>query len=319
MTNHLSRRLFLQAGSASAFSPALLFETQIMNAKPSNFPIGLQLYTVGAEMENDPAGTLKQVAAAGYTHVELSPMTKMSPKDLRKALDGVGLKNPSGHYLLPDLMSNLAQKMEAAKELGEEFMIVTVPWVADPSRLKKDPGQGQMEFFMSVLNSLTLDDWKWNADQFNKIGEQTKKAGLQLGYHNHNFEFKSYGDTTGYDEFLRLTDPDLVKLELDCGWVTVAGKDPLAYLHKYPDRYRLLHIKDFKKGFTPRTTIMDKGPNPPVPTELGRGSIDYSAIFKAAHDAKVQEFLVEQEPPFVEMPALEAIKVDYQYVHKLMA
>ena len=290
-----------------------------MNAKPFNFPIGLQLYTVGAEMEKDPAGTLRQVAAIGYSHVELSPMSKMSTKDLRKALDGVGLKNPSGHYLLPDLISNLQQKMEAAKELGEEYMIVTVPWVAGLSRFKKDPAQGQMEFFISVLNGLTLDDWKWNADQFNKIGEQTKRAGLQLGYHNHNFEFKSYGDTTGYDEFLRLTDPDLVKLELDCGWVSVAGKDPLAYLSKYPDRYRLLHIKDFKKGFTPRTTLMDKSPNAPVPTELGRGAIDYSPIFKAAHHAKVQEFFVEQEPPFVEMPALEAIKVDYQYLHRLEA
>jgi sugar phosphate isomerase/epimerase len=221
--------------------------------------------------------------------------------------------------MLPDLMSSLPQKMEAAKELGEEYMIVTVPWVAELSRFKKDPAQSQMEFLLGVLNALTLDDWKWNAEQFNKIGEQTKKAGLQLGYHNHNFEFKSFGDTTGYDEFLRLTDPELVKLELDCGWVTVAGKDPVAYLNRYPDRYRLLHIKDFKKGFTPRTTLMDKGPNPPVPTELGRGTIDYSTIFKAAKKAKVHEFFVEQEPPFVEMPALEAIKVDYAYLRNLSA
>ncbi len=290
-----------------------------MNAKPLNFPIGLQLYTVGAEMEKDPVGTLKQVAASGYTQVELSPMSKITTKELRKALDGVGLKNPSGHYLLQELMSDLPRKMDAAKELGEEYMIVTVPWVADLSRFKQAPGQGQMEFFMGVLNALTLDDWKWNAEQFNKIGEQTEKAGLQLGYHNHNFDFKPFGETTGYDEFLRLTDPELVKLELDCGWVTVAGKDPVAYLREYPQRYRLLHIKDFKKGFTPRTMLMGKGPNPPVPTELGRGTIDYRPIFKAAHEAKVRAFFVEQEPPFVEMPALEAIKVDYEYIHKLQA
>jgi len=288
-----------------------------MNANPLNLQIGLQLYTVGAEMEKDPVGTLKQVAVTGYKHVELSPLSKMSSKDLRKALDDVGLKNPSGHYLLADLMSDLPKKMEAAKELGEEYMVVTVPWVADLSRFKKEAGQGQMEFFLAVLNGLTLDDWKWNAEQFNRIGEQTKKAGLQLAYHNHNFDFKSYGDTIGYDEFLRLTDPNLVKLELDCGWVTVAGRDPIAYLTKYPDRYRLLHIKDFKKGFTPRTSLMDKGPNAPVPTELGRGSIDYSTIFKAAQNAKVQEYFVEQEPPFVDMPALEAIKVDYKYIHDL--
>jgi len=312
-----SRRLFLQAGSAAAFGTTLLFDMQTTDAKPLNLPIGLQLYTVSAEMEKDPVGTLKQVAATGYTQVELSPLSKITTKDLRKALDELGLKNPSGHYLLQDLMSDLPRKMEAAKELGEEYMIVTVPWVADLSRFKQAPGQGQMEFFLGVLNALTLDDWKWNAEQFNKIGEQTKKAGLQLGYHNHNFDFKPLGETTGYDEFLRLTDPELVKLELDCGWVTVAGRDPLAYLRKYPQRYRLLHIKDFKKGFTPRTTLMDKGANPPVPTELGRGVIDYRPIFEAAHKAKVAALFVEQEPPFTEMPALEAIKVDYAYIHKL--
>jgi sugar phosphate isomerase/epimerase len=244
-------------------------------------------------------------------------MTKISSKDLRKALDDDGLKNPSGHYMLPDLMVNLHQKMDAAKELGEEYMIVTIPWVADVSRFRKTPGEGEMEFYLNLLNHLSLDDWKWNAEQFNKIGEETKKAGLQLGYHNHNFEFKSFGDTTGYDEFLRLTDPQLVKLELDCGWMTVAGKDPVTYLDKYPDRYRLLHIKDFKKGFAPTTTLMDKNPNAPVPTELGRGAIDYTRIFKAAQHAKIRAYFVEQEPPFVEMPALEAIKVDYQYLKAL--
>ena len=89
-----------------------------MNAKPLNFPIGLQLYTVGADMEKDPVGTLKQVAATGYTQVELSPMSKITAKELRKALDGVGLKNPSGHYLLQDLMSDLPRKMEAAISMG---------------------------------------------------------------------------------------------------------------------------------------------------------------------------------------------------------
>jgi sugar phosphate isomerase/epimerase len=165
---------------------------------------------------------------------------------LKKALDDAGLTNSSGHYLLPDLMDKLEQNIDAAKQLGQEYMVVTVPWVADPSRFNSNPDQ--MAFFLSILQKLTLDDWKWNAEQFNKVGEQVKKAGLQLGYHNHNFEFKSYGSTTGYDEFIRLTDPNLVKLELDCGWMTVAGYDPVAYLTKYPERYRLLHIKDFHKA-----------------------------------------------------------------------
>jgi sugar phosphate isomerase/epimerase len=196
-------------------------------------------------------------------------------------------------------------------------MVVTVPWVADPSKVKSNPPGDQIAFFLALIQSLTLDDWKWNAEQFNRVGEQVKKAGLQLGYHNHNFEFKSYGTTTGYDEFIRLTDPDLVKLELDCGWMTVAGHDPGAYLTKYPERYRLLHIKDFHKGFTPTTKLADQGPNAPVPTELGRGAIDYRKIFSAASKGQIRALFVEQEPPFTEMPALEAIKVDYRYLKNL--
>ena len=312
-----SRRTFLQTAASAA--AASLLETSPMTATPLNLPIGLQLYTVGDDMTRDPAGTLKAVAAAGYKNVELSPLAKMSPKELKKVLDDNGLKNPSGHYMLPDLLSSLQSKVDFAKELGEEYMVITVPWVADPSRIKADPQKDQLAFFLALINHLTLDDWKWNADQFNKVGEQVKKAGLQLGYHNHNFEWKTYGGVTGYDEFLRLTDPALVKLELDCGWATVAGQDPAAYLTKYPNRYRLLHIKDFKKGFTARTTLMDNTPGSPVPTELGRGAIGYGKIFAAAKKANIRAYFVEQEPPFTEMPALEAIKVDIGYLRNLKA
>ena len=172
-----------------------------------------------------------------------------------------------------------------------------------------------MEMFRAMLNGLTLDDWKWNADQFNQVGGKIKKAGLQLGYHNHNFEFRKIGDTTGYDEFLRLTDPDLVCLQLDCGWMSVAGLDPVAYLNRYPRRYRLLHIKDFKKGFTP-TQQLGAGENAPVPTELGRGYIDYRKIFAATKKGQIRSIFVEQEPPYKEMPALDAIKVDYAYLNQ---
>jgi sugar phosphate isomerase/epimerase len=307
-----SRRSFLKTAAAlTALGP------HDMNAKVMNAPIGLQLYTVGKEMDADPFGTLKQVAAVGYKNVELSPMGKTPLQDLKKGLDDAGLTNSSGHYLLPDLMTKLDQNISAARQLGQEYMIVTVPWVADPSRFKSNAGGDEMALFLAVLNSLTLDDWKWNAEQFNRVGEQVKKAGLQLGYHNHNFEFKSYGSTTGYDEFIRLTDPNLVKLELDCGWMTVAGHDPIAYLTKYPDRYRLLHIKDFRKGFRPTTKLMDQGPNAPVPTELGRGAIDYRRIFEIASKGQIRGIFVEQEPPFTEMPALEAIKVDYNYLKNL--
>ncbi len=98
-----------------------------MNANPLGFSIGLQLYTVEKEMEEDPAGTLKRVAAVGYKEVETSPFSKISTQDLRKLLDDAGLKSPSGHHLLPDLQIKLQEKIDRAKELGQEYMVVTVP------------------------------------------------------------------------------------------------------------------------------------------------------------------------------------------------
>src|SRR5215471_1053511 len=170
-----SRRTFLQSAACGITVSLLESSCMKLNAAPPNLPIGLQLYTVGHEMDSDPAATLKAVAAAGYTHVELSPLSKTPPKELKKMLDDNGLKNPSGHYLLPDLMARLPEMLELAHLFGQEFMIVTVPWVADPSRFKPDPQGGQFALFMAVISGLTLDDWKWNADQFNKLGEQIKK------------------------------------------------------------------------------------------------------------------------------------------------
>jgi sugar phosphate isomerase/epimerase len=317
MTTDYSRRHLLGklAGGIAAI-PLVSGEVSKMSGRTLQMPIGLELYTVGKEMDEDPAGTLKLVAAAGYKEVELSPLSKVDAKDLKKMLDDNGLANPAGHYMLPDLMKDLDSKLAFAKQMGQHYMVVTVPWIKDMSRVKADPKDGQMAYFMAILSAFTLDDFKWSAEQFNKIGEPIKAAGLQLGYHNHNFEFKKYeGGVTGYDEFVRLTDPNLVKLEMDCGWVTVAGHDPVEYLHKFPDRYKMLHIKDFKKGFTPTSKLGETGDGAPVATELGRGSIDYAPIFKAAKH--IDHIFVEQEPPFKEMPALEAMKVDYDYLHNL--
>ena len=320
MINSTTRREFVRTTAVAAASglAGSLLKVSSINANPLNLPIGLQLYTVGKEMDADPSGTLKKVAAIGYKQVELSPIGKTPAKDLKKILDDNGLTNPSGHYLLSDLMSKLPEMIELAHLFGQEFMVVTIPWMADVSRFKPDPQGGEFALFLAVIRGLTLDDWNWNAEQFNKVGEQVKKAGLQLAYHNHNFEWRVYDGVVAYDEFLRLTDPGLLKLELDCGWAVVAGKDPVEYLSKYPDRYNLLHIKDFHKGFKPRTTIQgDKDSGPLEATELGRGAIDYAKILAVAKKAKMRAQFVEQEPPFNEMSALEAIKVNYQYLKNL--
>ena len=150
---------------------------------------------------------------------------------------------------------------------------------------------------------LSLDDWKWVADQLNILGKKVKAAGMQFGYHNHIAEFTRFSKTVAYDELLRLTDPSLVKMEMDCGWVVAAGFDPVDYLQKSPDRFPLLHVKDMVRG-----TNGDFHS-----TELGRGTIDYRPIFKAA--TGLRHYFVEQEE--FDIPIPEALKVDAGFVRNL--
>jgi sugar phosphate isomerase/epimerase len=174
--------------------------------------------------------------------------------------------------------------------------------------------QPDFDAFVKVLEGMTLDDYKRSAETSNQLGAEARKHGLQYAYHNHNLEFRKFGEVTAYDTLLSATDPQLVKMELDCGWAAAAGYDPVAYLDKFPDRYRLLHIKAFKSG---APTVSLQGAQRPEPTELGRGGIDYKRVFAAAKRAGVEQYYVEQEPPFTEMPAMEAIRIDYDFLHKL--
>ena len=174
-----------------------------------------------------------------------------------------------------------------------------------------------MEAAIHALGSQTADDFKRNAALANSIAGKAKAAGLQYAYHNHNFEFRDLGGgKTGYDILLAETDPELVKFEADCGWMCVAGQDPVKYFRQYPSRYRMIHVKDFVKG--PVTTDL-MGPNRPKGTELGRGFIDYHPIFAAASAAGVEYYFSEQEPPFTDMSALAAAKADYDYMHAMPA
>jgi sugar phosphate isomerase/epimerase len=189
-------------------------------------------------------------------------------------------------------------------------MICAFPWVADPSRFKSD-SKNPMAQILAFTNGLTLDDWKWNAEQFNKIGEQTQKAGIQFGYHNHDLEFRKFNGVMAYDEILRETEPKLVTLELDCGWMSVAGHDPAEYLRKYPTRYSMLHVKDERDLSKPTTSLTGASP-----TELGRGKIDYKRIFEAAKGGHITHYFVEQES-FPDAPPFEAIKIDADYLRNL--
>jgi len=298
-----SRRQFLvQAGIAFTTAALIPDNPFSLHANPLGKPIGLQLYAVTEQLKKDFDGTLRQISAIGYKEVELAGFFNKKPAEFKKSLDDVGLHCASVH-----ISGEAAEAINFAAAIGAKYVISSVTL---PEGVPRPKG---IDDFMKTLGSITFDDYKAIAAHANHLGEQAKKSGLQFGYHNHNFEFKPTGGKIGYDELLRLTDPNLVKFELDCGWMAAAGHDPAAYIKRYPTRYRLLHIKDFKPTPAPSVSL----DNRPTPAELGRGHIDYTPIFAAAKHSAVELFYVEQEPPFIEVSAIEAIKIDYDYLHTM--
>jgi sugar phosphate isomerase/epimerase len=299
-----SRRDFLKLTGAASLAAFAMRDPLPLAAYPLGLPLGLQLYSLRELLPKDFDGTLKAIAAAGYQEVEAAGYYAMSAQDFKHSVDGAGLRCVSAHYPLTMLQPQLESVLDYAKQLGLQYVVCSSPSLKDPSRVKlspKDPG-----YHEAWVQAFTLDDWKWNAEQFNGIGSKVKAQGMHFGYHNHTTEFRKQGKVVPYDELIKLTDPELVTFEMDCGWVAVAGYNPAEYLTKYPTRISMLHVKDFD---------LKKGTEHPQSTELGHGTIDYHAIFEAAKKGHLAHYFVEQED--FDMPPLEAIKVDAEYMRDL--
>jgi sugar phosphate isomerase/epimerase len=296
----ISRRTFLKTASASAVGAALWHSIPRLLADPLGLPLGLQLYSVRDVLPKDYEGTLRQLAGLGYREVEAAGFFGRTPGEVKQAMDHAGLRCVSAHYQLKDLLAKLDETIQYGKDLGLDYIVCPAPRLKDPSRMKDADSRPAREM-------MTLDDWRWNADQFNQIGERVHAAGMRFAYHNHTPEFRSENGVVFYDELIRLTDPAKVSFEMDCGWVAVAGKNPAEYLRRYPTRFSMLHVKDFK--ITAEVTPSA----PPPSTEMGHGTIDYRPIFEAAKKADIKHAFVEQEQ--FDMPMMEALKVDANYMH----
>jgi sugar phosphate isomerase/epimerase len=288
----MNRRNFLRRASLGVTAAAVASQfPEFLLANPYGKPIGLQLYTLRDQLEKDVTGTLKQVAALGYKDVEIYSLYGKAPAEFSQILKDNGITASSGHYLLPSLKTNWQKQLDDATTLGLQYMVLAI----------LDPKDRQ-----------DFDDFKRLAELVNKTGEATKKAGIQFCYHNHNFEFKEYGETTAYEYLLKTLDPNLVKFEMDCFWVTHAGQDPVTYFKKYPGRFPLLHIKDMKdKPASTQELDAKMGLFAPV----GHGTIEWTRIFKAAREGGMEHYYVEQD--YCEQPPLEAVKMSYDFLHKL--
>lgn len=307
----MSRRKLLKAGAQAALALAAARAMAGSTAAASlPWPMGLQLFTLSAELRRDPLGTLQQVAALGFKEIEYSAVPGKTAAEMRRMMDDLGLTVVSYHGSPANLLyAQPARQIEDAKTLGAQYLVCPLAWAKDPARasvfgLHKGDAKAGLRAF---LGAFTLDDWKWNADSLNTVGEKCRNAGIQMAYHNHGFEFTRFGDVLAFDELLRLTDPALVTMEMDCAWVVNAGQDPARYLEQYPSRIQLLHVKDVKSAAL--TTDMDI-----LCTEVGSGVIPWPSVLRAARKSGVKHCFIEQEPPF-DRPPLEAVKISRDYLN----
>jgi sugar phosphate isomerase/epimerase len=299
-----SRRDFLKTGSVSLVYSSSLLHAAGLETKTLNLPLALQLYSVRQLLPTDYDGTLKEIGALGYREVEAAGYFNHTAAEVKQAMDNAGLKLVSAHYPSDDLHKQFAQILAFNKELGVSYIICSSPRLKGSSRLNNMSPRDR-------ANAYTLDDWRWNADEFNGLGEKVNAAGMKFGYHNHINEFRKTNGVVPYVELLRLTDPSRVTMELDCGWVIVGGGDPVEYLRNYPTRITMLHVKDFKRADTPPSNT-----NRPAVAELGQGTIDYLPIFQeAAKAGNIKHCFVEQEA--FNVAPMQSLKIDADYMRKL--
>jgi sugar phosphate isomerase/epimerase len=266
--SRISRRTFV------ARTAALLPASQLLYARAplSSSNLGVQLYTVRNVIMKDPFATLKAIQDIGYQQVEAiyADLDKIWP-----ALQKTNLKAVSVHVDTAIFMeggSKLDQTLADVKQHG--FQYAVVPYIPPAER-------GGPEMFKNL------------ADKLNKAGEKAKANDLKLCYHNHAFEYRPMNGTTGLDILMSSTEKGLVSLELDVFWASVGGHNPVELLKKYSGRVLLVHLKDKSRSF--RTTQYNENVPADAFKEVGSGSINFPAIFKAADAAGVENYFVEQD------------------------
>ena len=223
--------------------------------------IGLQLYTVRREMAADPLAVIERVARLGFRELEFAGYHGLEPARVRRALSDFGLSAPATHVGLQDLESDADRWIELCSEVGHRYLVLA---------------------YLQPHERRELDQYRRYADLLNDVGERSAVAGIQLAYHNHDFEFVELEGEIPFDLLLGRTDPDLLKLELDLYWIEKAGASASQYFDKHPGRFPLFHVKD-----------MD--PSTGGFTEVGSGSVDFQGHFSRREQAGTQHFFVEQD------------------------
>lgn len=254
--------------------------SKVNAAVNNNF--GLQLYTLRDVLPKDPKDVLRQVASFGYKQLEgyegpQGIFWGMKNTEFKKFIGDLGMNMVSSHCRWED---NLEQKATEAAEIGMKWLMC--PYLGPKTN---------------------LDFYKQAAEKFNKAGEICKKAGIRFAYHNHDYSFKNVEGQLPQDVMMQNTDASLVDYEMDIYWVVAAGADPIAWFNKYPNRFKLVHVKDRKENES---------------VVLGTGNIDFPKILKEGHKKGVDYYIVEQEA-YTGTTPIGAVKADADYMKNFKA
>lgn len=282
----LTRRQFLGRGlSGMAAAGYLARAGAVLEANPFGWPIGCQTWPVRELIGKDFDNTLRQLAADGFEAIEMcsppgykafgfGPLADMKPAEMRKRIQAAGLICESCHFGFGELKDHLDERLAWAKDLGLKQMIIST--------------------FM-LPKSATLADWMQAADQANKIGAQARAAGIQLGFHNHDFEFAKIDGQLIYDKLMGALDPALVKMQFQVAVIEL-GYQAVDFFEKYPGRFISMHLADWS-------------PAEKKQVPMGQGAVDWKSLFPAAKKAGVKNYFVEMDP--------ELMKASLPYLHGL--
>ncbi len=279
--------LFALIGSANPGPTALEKINMGQNFKEQ---IGLQLYSLREQFARDVPKTLDQVRNFGVKYVETHSTYGLTPEKFRAELDSRGLKAVSGHFSYERCRDDIEGVAREAQILGEQY--VGCAWIPH-----KDP-----------FDETTCRE---AIKVFNRAGEALAKHGLKFFYHTHGYEFLPYGRGTLFDLMMTETKPQFVHYEMDVFWIVHPGQDPVELLKKYSSRFELMHLKDMKQG-TP-TGVFTGHADVTSNVALGKGVIDWSAVLRAAREAGVKWYFIEDESP----TSMEQIPQSLKFLEQL--
>jgi sugar phosphate isomerase/epimerase len=251
--------------------------------------VGLELYSLRDAMKRDVPGTLERVRQMGFDHVEVPSLYGLTAKDFRSALDRAGLKATAFVAPYEELRDNLPGVQANLEVLGARWALL--PWIAHGNKFERA-------------------DAERAGKDMNAWGKALKGAGYRFAYHVHGYEFQPAAEGTLLDLLVRSTDAETVNFQLDTFWIMWPGQDCVALMKRYPMRFRLLHLKDMRKG-----VVGDLSGQAPADDSvvLGEGVVPWQQVLAVAREQHVEDYFIEDEST----KAAEQIPLSLAYLRRM--